>query len=225
MKILAVDDNRETLSFLEGALAEEGFTVRAASDGETGLRLALMEDYDALILDNVLPGKTGLEICAEVRRQGKNSKIILLSVNDEVCTKTRAIEFGADDYLEKPFSFSELLARLRARLRHPSGPKDGPRDRILEAQGFSLDARDRTAFFRKKEARLSPKEFDLLWYLLENRGQTATRMEILEHVWDMNADPLTNTVEMHISNLRKKLRSLGANSLLRTIPRAGYKIS
>ncbi len=221
MKILLVEDNEETRFFLEDALKEEGFSVDIASDGTEGMKKALAGTYDALVLDNVMPGKTGLEICAETRKRGKKFRIMLLSVNGDADTKIRGMEAGADDYMEKPFSFAEFLARLRALLRRP----EPLREEIMETEGLSLNARNRTVFFRKKEISCSPKEFELLRYLLENRGKTVSRMEILEHVWDMNADPFTNTVEMHVSNLRKKLKSRGAGNIISTVARAGYKIS
>ena len=220
MNILVVEDNKETLSFLKETLKEEGFVVDSAEDGQYGLEKALRNDYDILLLDNMLPRKTGPEICAEMRKNGKNTRILMLSVNNEPDIKVKALNLGADDYLSKPFSMSELLARLRALLRRPEKIKKD----IMKADTVSMDLKNKTVRRSGKEINLTPREFALLEYFMRNRGKVISRMEILEHVWDMNADLFTNTVETHISNIRKKLGGRDRNHIICTVAGAGYKM-
>ncbi len=221
MNILIVEDNQDTLSFLEQALREEDFSVDAVSDGQAGLSKALSSDYDAIILDNVLPGKTGPEICREMRKRGKGTRILMLSVNGDPETKAEAIGFGADDYLSKPFSIGELLARLRALLRRPEKLKE----EIIKAGTLALDTINRSVSRNGLKIPLTAREFDLLEYFLRNRGKALSKMDILEHVWDMNADPFTNTVEMHVCSLRKKLGKNCPDAAILTVHGIGYKMA
>jgi DNA-binding response OmpR family regulator len=220
MNILIVEDNEETLSFLKQTLKEEGFVTDTAKDGQLGLEKALHNDYDILILDNILPHRTGPEICEEVRKKGKNVRILMLSVNSEPDIKAKALNLGADDYLSKPFSVNELMARLRALLRRPEETKK----EIIKTSSLSMNLKNHTVRRAGKEIYFTPREFALLEYFMRNRGRIISRVEILEHVWDMNANLFTNTVEMHILNIRKKLGGHGKNCPIHTVAGAGYKM-
>jgi len=220
MNILIIEDNKETLSFLSHALAEDGFVVDTAEDGQAGLKKSLNNDYDLIILDNILPGKTGKEICAEIRKAGKNTRILMLSVNGDTRVRADILNTGADDFLDKPFSFSELLARIQALLRRPKERKN----EILKIRELSLDTINRTVKISGKEVNLTPKEFVLLEYLMRNQNKVISRVQILEHVWDMNADLFTNTVETHILNIRKKIGNWKMSAIIHTVRGAGYKI-
>jgi two-component system, OmpR family, response regulator len=220
MRILIVEDDKGILDFLKCSLEGESFAVDSSEDGEKGLFLALTNDYDLIILDNVLPGKEGLEICTEIRKEGKNTPIIILSVKSEPITKAQLLNAGADDYVAKPFSFEELLARIKAILRRPAVLEK----KILRIGDLTLDPAGQEVKFKGKKIYLTRKEFCLLEYLMKNRGRVLSRGVIMEHVWDINADPFSNTIESHILNLRKKLAKNGAGDLIATIPARGYKI-
>lgn len=220
MNILIVEDDKETLHFLHDSLKEEGFVVDGAEDGEVGFRKAHSNTYDIIVLDIGLPNKDGKTIAAELRAAGKTTPILILSVKGEITTKAELLEIGADDYMVKPFSFIELRARLRALLRRPKSLEGD----IFEIDDLVMDVRRRTVVKSRKEIHLSPKEFFLLEYLMRNEGKVLSRVEILEHVWDMNADLFTNTVETHIVNLRRKLHSKNRRELIHTVSGTGYKI-
>lgn len=220
MNILIVEDNKDILDFLKTSLTEEGFVVDTMEDGELGLERAKSGAHDLIILDNVLPKKNGQEICAELRKCGFNIPIIMLSVNADIDTKVELLNCGADDYVAKPFSFSELLARVRALLRRPEIIKS----QILKIGDLAVDTINHTVKKGNKEIALTRKEFSLLEYFTRNQGKVLSRAEILEHVWDMNADPFTNTIETHIFNLRKKLGRNNGKELIHTISGIGYKI-
>jgi len=220
MRALLVEDEQSIINFLKPALEAELFAVDAAEDGERGSYLARTNEYDLIILDNVLPKKTGLEVCEEIRRAGKMTPILILSVKSETITKVRLLNAGADDYLSKPFSLEELLARIRALLRRPRNIES----ELLAAGDLVLDLKQYTACRGRKEIRFTRKEFTLLEYLLKNKGTVLSRGMLMEHVWDMNADPFSNTIESHIASLRKKLDVPGKRKLIRTVAGRGYKI-
>lgn len=220
MNILIVEDNKETVNFLKTSLGDVGYVIDTAEDGKTGCHKALKNNYDLIILDNILPQKDGRQICFEIRKKRKNVPIIILSVKSEIEDKVGLLNIGADDYLTKPFSFAELLVRIRALLRRPVKIENT----ILRIGDLTLDANSHKIKRGKKEICLSPKEFYLLEYLMKNRGRVLSRTEILEHVWDMNADPFTNTIETHILNLRKKIEKQDKIKLIHTVPGRGYKI-
>ncbi|HEU0085359.1 MAG TPA: response regulator transcription factor [Candidatus Paceibacterota bacterium] len=221
MNILIVEDDKNILSFLKESLRDEGFVLDTASDGSKGLEKALAHDYDLILLDNALPGMTGENVCKEIRKQGKNTRIMMLSIGSEAELKAKIINIGADDYLTKPFLFAELLARLKSLLRRPPQMKSN----ILCVKGLELDSSNHIVLRFGKEIHLTPKEFCLLEYLMRNEGKIISRMEILEHVWDMNADLFTNTVETHILNIRKKIGDRGKECLIHTVTGAGYKLA
>lgn len=221
MRILVIEDDQKINDFLRISLESEYYAVDAAHDGETGYYLASTNDYDVIILDSMLPGKTGLEICRDLRAQDVKTPIIGLSVKSETANKVGFLNAGADDYVTKPFSFEELIARLHALLRRPLTLES---DKI-EVGDISLDSKSHTVKKNGVEIYLTRKEFLLLEYLMRNRGTVLSRGMILEHVWDMNADPFSNTIETHIMTLRRKVDSPKKARLIQTVPGIGYKMS
>jgi DNA-binding response OmpR family regulator len=220
MNFLIIEDDKETIEFLERSLSGEGFVIDTAEDGEVGSYKARINNYDLIILDNNLPKKDGRQICSEIRKNKNNVPIIMLSVNSDIDTKAELLNLGVDDYMTKPFSFSELLARVRALLRRPN--KIEPN--IFKVEDLMLDVNAHTVKRGGKEIYLTLKEFVLFEYLMRNRGRVLSRAEILDHVFDMNMDPFTNTIETHILNLRKKIKDRNSEIVL-TVPGVGYKIN
>lgn len=212
--------SQKIAQFIQKSLQSEYFVVDCAPDGEKGSYLARLHDYDIIILDNMLPYKTGLEVCKEIRNFGKNTPIIVLSVQTEVNQRITLLNAGADDYLMKPFSFEELHARMRALLRRPQHVSSD--DLVLDTLVLNLDAH--TVRRGEHEVHLTRKEFMLLYYLMKHRGNVLSRGTIMEHVWDMNADPFSNTIESHILSLRKKINIEGHRKLITTVSGRGYKI-
>ena len=220
MRILLIEDEKELRESLKKSLEAECFNVDTASDGERGSYLARTNDYDLILLDNMLPKKTGLEVCAEVRSRGKNIPIIMLTVQDEIPTKVSLLNAGADDYVTKPFSFEELSARIRAVLRRPQASLV----EILNIKDLEINFNTHLVSRAGREIYLTKKEYELLIYLGRNQGRTVSRGMILEHVWDINADPFSNTLETHMLNLRRKVDSKFPLKLIHTIPGRGYKL-
>lgn len=220
MRILVVEDDPKINNFLKISLESEYFVVDAVQDGEKGYYLAMNNEYDVIILDFMLPGKLGLEICKELRTNGILTPIIGLSVKSETVNKVGFLNAGADDYLTKPFSFEELIARIQALLRRPQNIQSN----IVEIGGIELDSKKHTVKKDGEEIYLTRKEFLLLEYLMKNHGTVLSRGMILEHVWDMNADPFSNTIETHIMTLRRKIDTEQSMRLIRTVPGIGYKI-
>ncbi len=221
MRVLVVEDEEGIAKFLKAGLESEYFAVDFANDGEQGSYLARTNDYDIIILDNMLPKKNGAEVCDDIRKDGKNTPIIMLSARAEMSIKVELLNKGADDYLTKPFSLEELLARIRALLRRPSHFSS----EILEIDTLVLDTKKHLVTRNGKEIYLTRKEFMLLEYLLRNKGNVVSRGMILEHVWDINVDPFSNTVESHILNIRKKINEGKCKNLIHTVPGIGYKIA
>lgn len=220
MNLLLIEDDKEIVSSLTPQLKERGFVVDVAFDGEEGLAKAQKNDYDIIILDKGLPKKDGLEVCSSIRAAGKHMPILILSVKSEIDTKTELLNAGADDYMTKPFSFKELIARINALLRRPEKIEHT----TLRIGDLTVDIEGRTATRGNKKLHLTTKEFSLLEYFLRNRGKALSRQEILEHVWDINADPFTNTIETHILTLRNKIESKKGERIIQTVPGVGYKI-
>lgn len=220
MNLLVVDDNKETVDFLKSSLKEEGFVVDTAEDGEVGSYKAKINEYDLIILDINLPRKDGQQVCSEIRSAGKSVPVLIVSIKGEIETKVDLLSLGADDYITKPYSYAELVARVKALLRRPKIVED----EILRVNDIELNLPKRSVYLAGKEVHLAPKEFFLLEYLLRNRGRVLTRQAILEHVWDMNADPFTNTVETHIGDLRRKLKGKSRDDFIRTVSGTGYVI-
>lgn len=218
MNLLIVEDDKETVSFLKPSLKAEGFVVDVAEDGEAGSYKAQLNNYDLIILDIGLPRKDGRQVCAEIRAAGKTMPILMLSIKGEIETKVDLLTIGADDYVTKPFAYSELAARVKVLMRRPTRAED----EILRVGDVELNLPRRSVHRAGKPVHLAPKEFFLLEYLLRNRGRVMTRQAILEHVWDMNADLFTNTVETHVVNIRRKLKK--DKSFIRTVSGTGYVI-
>lgn len=221
MRILLVEDEPEIANFIINGLKAEHFVVDWSSTGAKGLLWAKVNPYDLAILDiNLGNNESGLDICEEIRARGKGFPIIMLSVTNDAHTKIKALNIGADDYLTKPFFVAELLARVRALLRREkklTGPK-------LHIDDLEMDTIAHVVRRDGKEIKLNRKEFTLLEYFMRNAGTTLTRGMILEHVWDINADPFTNTVDVHVRFLRSKVDEGHKKKLLKTVHGYGYKM-
>ena len=201
MRILVVEDEKEIRDYLSTSLKAECFAVDTAEDGAKGSYLASTNDYDLILLDNIMPKKTGQEVCEEIRKEGITIPILILSVKSETTTKVDLLNAGADDYLTKPFSLDELLARMRSLLRRP---KEIEKE-IYQLDDLTLDDIKHAVTRGEKDIYLTRKEFTLLKYLLKNQDAVLSRGMIMEHVWDMSVDPFSNTIEAHINSLRKKI--------------------
>ncbi|HVO28470.1 MAG TPA: response regulator transcription factor [Candidatus Paceibacterota bacterium] len=218
MRILIIEDNPRLGRTLKASLESESYAVDIESDGEKGLYRARTNDYDAIVLDDILPGRRGYEICRELRSAGRTAPILLMSVQSEVDRKVSLLNDGADDYLAKPFSYAEMSARLRALLRRPH---ELVPDR-LSFGDLVLDENSSTVTRGGKASYLTAKEFSLLQYLVRNAGHLVTRAMLFEHVWDGETDPVSNMLETHIHNLRRKVERPGLPGLIHTVPGRGY---
>lgn len=220
MRILVVEDQLEIAANLKQKLERECYAVDVENDGEKGFYRARTNDYDLILLDNVLPGKGGYEICSELRKYKMTTPILILSALTGTDTKVELLNCGADDYLTKPFSYPELSARITALLRRPKTMETGK----LVVNELTLDKATYSFTYHGQTTYLTPKEFMLLEYLMKNHGKVVSRAMILDHVWDSNADPFSNTIETHIANIRKKIDAGDKNKLIKTIPGRGYMI-
>lgn len=222
MKILIVEDEPGIISFIKEGLKEEGFEVDTATDGNKGLEMALSAEaaYDLLLLDWMLPGIAGIEICRQVRENESNVPVIFLTAKDTVPDTIFALDTGANDYIRKPFSFEELLARVRVQLRNKSETVSQ-----LSYQNLLMDLDKHQVFQNDKEVLLTRKEFALLKLLLKSKGKVCSRINIIEQVWDIHFDYDTSVIDVYINSLRKKLDQDSKNSLIRTIRGVGYMIS
>ena len=219
MRILVAEDDKKVASFLQKGLREEGYSVDVAHDGIDGGMKAMVYDYDLLLLDVMMPGRSGLDIIREVRAREKTVPILLLTARDSGDDIVQGLDAGADDYLTKPFSFDELLARIRALLRR--GGAERP-DRLLY-DDVEMDRVKHVASRKGRRLDLTPKEFQLLEFLMLNQERVVRRTELLEKVWDLTFDPMSNVVDVHIGHLRRKLRGPeGASPLVHTIRGVGY---
>lgn len=218
MKILLVDDDEGLAKMVANGLVSDGHAVDVAHDGGEGLFLAKAYMHDLIILDYSMPKKDGLEICREIRSIGKTTPIIFLSVNDEVPLKVQALESGADDYMTKPFSIDELRARIKAVTRRP----ESIRSPVITLADVSLDTESQIVTRQGRIIKITRKEFCLLEYLMRNAGTVLSRAMIMEHVWTADSDLLSNTVESHIRNLRKKINAGGLPELIINISGRGY---
>jgi DNA-binding response OmpR family regulator len=220
MKILLVEDEPKVAAFLQKGLTEQQHTVEVAADGVTGLRRALAEPYDLLILDNLLPGLNGLEVCQQVRTQNTGVPILMLTALGETDDKIRGLDAGADDYLVKPFAFQELLARIRAlvRRRHESPAADV----VLRLADLTLDPGRKQVQRANKSIKLTAREFALLEYLLRNQDRVVSRVDILEQVWETSFDTGSNVIDVYINFLRKKIDRDFSPKLIHTLVGMGY---
>jgi DNA-binding response OmpR family regulator len=220
MKILVIEDDSSIRNVLRMGLEAKSFAVDLAEDGDQGSFMARTNDYDLIILDNVLPQKMGGRVCKEIRESGKHMPIIMLSAKSEVITKVELLNLGADDYLTKPFSFEELLARMNALLRRPKRLDE----RIIKFKDFKLNRDRQTLEQNGKDIYLTRKEFNLLEYLLVNKSVIMSRGQIQDHVWDIQSNPFSNTIETHILNIRKKIGDKN-KTFIESIPGRGYRIN
>ncbi|MFC1608827.1 response regulator transcription factor [Patescibacteria group bacterium] len=220
MRILIIEDDKDMTNLLKSGLCAECFVVDVANDGESGEFLALTNEYDLIILDNMLPKKNGQSICRSIRKKGLSVPIIMISVKSDISSKVTLLGEGVDDYIVKPFSFEELLARIRAVLRRPNGI----RGEILESGNISLDLKRYVVRKGAKVINLTRKEFMLLELLMRSKDQVVSRGMIWDHVWDSSVDPFSNTVESHMRSLRKKLGFKGRNNTIETVSGRGYRM-
>ncbi len=220
MKLLLIEDEKDIAVFVKKGLESELFSVDVAHDGNEGERLARMNDYDALIVDYNLPFKNGIEICQSLRNLGKTYPIIMLTAEKEMKNKLDAFSSGVNDYVTKPFAIEELVARIRALLRNTPESTSI----ILKHKDLEVDLKNYIAKRSNKNLNLRKKELALLEYFLRNPGAILTRSMILEHVWDTNADPFTNTVDVHIRLLRNKINATGKEKMIDTIRGIGYRL-
>ena len=220
MKILVVEDDRKVAGFVEQGLKEEGYVVDVARDGEEATMLAHVNDYDAVLLDVVLPKKNGFQIAAELRREGRNTPILMLTSRDAPEDVVRGLDAGADDYLSKPFRFDELLARVRA--LHRRGGAE--RLDVLRYGPVTLDRLRHVATVDGRPLDLTPKEFQLLEFFLLHAEEVIRRTTLLEKVWDMHFDPESNVVDVHVGNLRRKLTRATGAPLLATVRGVGFSL-
>ena len=218
MRVLFVEDDKSTAHFVEKGLKENYLAVDVAYDGEEGLYLALHERYDLLILDIMLPKREGVEILKSLREKGIQTPAIFLTARDREKDIVEGLNLGADDYLTKPFSINELVARARAILRRAKGRRVSK----LELADLKMDLETHRVFRRGKRIDLTPKEYALLEYLMENEGQVLTRTMISESVWDYHFDSLTNVVDVHVYHLRNKVDRGFRPKLIHTIKGVGY---
>jgi DNA-binding response OmpR family regulator len=219
MRILVVEDEPAIADFLARGLGAEGYAVSCVGDGVEGERAAIADDVDLVILDLVLPGRSGLDVLRGIRGAKPELPVIVLSARGEVADRVAGLDLGANDYMAKPFSFDELAARVRAHLRRPS-QRDATR---LTGAGIELDFLARTVARDGTQVDLSPREFDLLAYFLRHPNQVLSREQILSAVWGYDFDPGTNVVEVYVGYLRRKLAGAGGPSPIETLRSVGYK--
>lgn len=218
MRILIVEDEWKTTAYLRKGLAEQGFVVDVADEGEEGLYLACTGEYDLVILDIMLPARDGWSVIAELRRSGKQTPVLLLTARDAVADRVKGLELGADDYLVKPFAFSELLARMRSVLRR--GPARQPA--VLRIADLEIDLLRHKAMRGGKRLELTPKEFALLSLLTRRAGEVLSRTLIAEQVWDMNFDSDSNVIDVAVRRLRGKADDPFPEKLIHTVRGVGY---
>ncbi len=220
MKILVVEDDRKVAGFIEMGLREEGYAVDVAKDGEEATILAHVNDYDAILLDLMLPKKNGLQVASELRREGRRTPILMLTARDAADDIVRGLDVGADDYLTKPFKFDVLLARVRALVRRGGAA----RLERLTYGPLELDRLEHEARAGGERLDLTPREFQLLEHFMLHPEQVVRRTELLEKVWDMHFDPESNVVDVHVGNLRRKLRYAGYDGLIQTVRGVGFSL-
>ena len=225
MRILIIEDEEKLAKSLARGLTQSGYATDYLLDGESGLRRLELyhDDYDLLVLDIMLPGKDGFEVCREIRGHGFMIPILILTARDAVDDKVKALDYGGDDYLVKPFSLEELLARIRALLRRPQSTLTNE----LTAGDLVLKPAEREVYRNGQKINLTLKEFELLQYLMRHPGKVLNREDIYVHLWDFAANSLSNTIDVHMKNLRKKLGDVdeeGHEKIVETIRGVGYRL-
>ena len=222
MRALIIEDDEVVAKFIAKGLRQHGYLVDVARDGRDGLFHALEQAYDVMVVDRMLPALDGLSVLKTVRSAGNTTPILILSALAEVDDRVEGLRAGGDDYLTKPFAFSELIARLEALQRRPRGDRGA--HPAYWAGDLELDPRRRTVSRAGRPIRLLPREFSLLEYLMRHRGQVVTRTMLLENVWDYHFDPQTNVVDVHVSRLRAKVDRPFAEALIETVRGVGYRL-
>jgi two-component system OmpR family response regulator len=221
MRILIVEDEHRIAQAIKEGLEQESYAVDVAYDGDEGLNTALSEEYDLIVLDVMMPGKNGFEVCKQIRAEGRHTPILMLTAKDQNRDVVQGLDTGADDYLAKPFSFEVLLARIRALLRRPQGTAP----ELLQAGDLVLNPATREVKRAGIAIALSSKEYAILEYLLRNAGKVLSKNNIMTHVWDFDADILPNNVEVFITYLRAKIdKPFSGPYLIQTVRGFGYKI-
>jgi two-component system OmpR family response regulator len=221
MKILVIEDDREAADYLQRALSEAGHTVHVAGDGDSGFTLADTGDYDVMVVDRMLPRRDGLSVIAGLRSRGNSTPVLILSALGEVDDRVTGLRAGGDDYLTKPYAFTELLARVEVLCRR-ANIKDA--ETVYKVGDLELDRLSHTVRRASREIVLQPREFKLLEYLMRHAGQVVTRTMLLENVWDYHFDPQTNVIDVHISRLRSKIEKGFDSPILHTVRGAGYML-
>jgi two-component system copper resistance phosphate regulon response regulator CusR len=222
VRVLLVEDEPQAAVVLAKGLREQSYAVDVAADGETALFQVGTTDYDALILDVMLPRVDGLAVCRSIREAGNAVPILMVTARDAVESRIQGLDCGADDYLVKPYDFGELLARLRALIRRGAQPVLPDR---LVVGPLTVETRSRRARVRSMEMALTAKEYALLEYLARRAGDVVSRSDIAEHVWDEHYDPMSNVVDVYIQRLRRKLEVAGEDTLIRTRRGEGYQLT
>src|ERR1700683_5191684 len=222
MRLLLIEDDRDATDYLVKAFREVGHVADQASDGEEGQALAFEGQYDVLIIDRMLPKRDGLSIVAALRAKSIETPVLILSALGQVDDRVKGLRAGGDDYLAKPYAFSELLARVEALARRR--PKGAPEETVYRLGDLMLDRLSHKVSRAGEEIILQPREFRLLEYLMQNAGKVVTRTMLLEHVWDYHFDPQTNVIDVHVSRLRAKIDRDFDTPLLHTVRGAGYMI-
>ena len=221
MRLLIVEDDREAAEYLRKALREAGHMAELAKDGEEGLALAQGGDFDVLVVDRMLPKRDGLSVISELRARGDKTPVLILSALGQVDDRVTGLRAGGDDYLAKPYAFSELLARIEALTRRTSQQSG---DTVYRVGDLELDRLSHRVTRGGKDIPLQPREFRLLEYLMRHAGQVVTRTMLLENVWDYHFDPQTNVIDVHVSRLRSKIDKGFESPLLHTVRGAGYML-
>jgi DNA-binding response OmpR family regulator len=221
MRVLLVEDEPNAAHLIAKGLREQTYAVDIASDGDAAIFQAGTTDYDAVILDVMLPGKDGFEVCRAIRESGCTVPILMVTARDAVEARIAGLDSGADDYLVKPFDFGELLARIRAVIRRGRQPLLPER---LTVGPLTLNTRSRSVQVQRQDISLTAKEYALLEYLARRAGDVVTRTDIVEHVWDEHYDPLSNVVDVYVQRLRRKIDPPGAESMIRTRRGEGYQL-
>lgn len=220
MRVLLVEDEMKMARAIRRGLEHEGYAVDVVTDGEDAVSRGDEYDYDAVVLDVMLPGMDGFSVCEALRSRGRWAPVLMLTARDAVEDRVRGLDVGADDYLTKPFAFSELLARLRALIRRGAGE----RPPALEVGDVVLDPAAHTVMRSSRPVMLSPREFSLLEYLMRHPGDVVTRTQILEHVWDYDYGGLSNVVDVYVGYLRKKLEQPFERPFIHTVRGVGYTV-
>jgi len=220
MRVLLAEDDKAVANFIQKGLAAEQYAVDVAGDGEEAHYMLEQFDFDLAILDLGLPQLDGMEILKRLRASKRSLPVLVLTARSRVEDRVKGLDLGADDYLTKPFAFAELSARLRALLRRPTRPPD----MVLRVKDLEMNRAERTVRRAGQPIELTPKEFALLEYLLRNAGRCVTRAMIIEHVWNLSFDPMTNVVDVYINYLRNKVDRGHLTRLLRTVRGVGYQL-